>query len=162
MSTANGPAASSEDQGPVRGALRLRMARDPGHNTFDGGWWPRSRALAVELVDLVEQFPAELGTITRVQVSATDWDDRPDTVTVADRSVDVGAVAGADTRVVDLVTPERTLRVLVVPSELTDDQGDEALLAAATRGNRHSATDLLDTVTEHPDVDPRDHWPAVD
>jgi hypothetical protein len=64
-----------------------------------------------------------------------------------------------DARLVLLTTSHRTqLRVLVIPPALTSDQGEEALLAAATHGNSHSAQDLLDTVTEHPDIDPRDHW----
>jgi hypothetical protein len=50
------------------------------------------------------------------------------------------------------------LHVLVVPPGFTQDQGDEALLAAATSGNAHSASDLLDEVTEYPDIDPMDHW----
>ena len=41
---------------------------------------------------------------------------------------------------------------------LSADQGEEALLAAATRGNAEPAASLLATVTEYPDVDPWDHW----
>ena len=41
---------------------------------------------------------------------------------------------------------------------LSKDQGEEALLAAATRGNAETAASLLATVTEYPDIDPWDHW----
>jgi hypothetical protein len=50
------------------------------------------------------------------------------------------------------------LHILVVPPEFTTGQGEEALLAAATSGNAHSAADLLAEVVDSPDVDPRDHW----
>ena len=58
-----------------------------------------------------------------------------------------------------LTTSDRTvLRVLVVPPTMTADQGDEAMLAAATDAYAHSAASLLDEVGSQPDVDPQDHW----
>ena len=41
---------------------------------------------------------------------------------------------------------------------MTADQGEEALLAAATYGYEHTAASLLEIVSEYPDVDPRDQW----
>ena len=41
---------------------------------------------------------------------------------------------------------------------MTTDQGEEALLAAATYGYEHTAASLLETVSEYPDVDPHDRW----
>lgn len=73
--------------------------------------------------------------------------------------MEVGAFPHDDDHLIHLTTSDwLVLRVLVVPPDFTDDQGDEALLAAATPGNAHSAAALLDHVTEYPDVDPRDHW----
>ncbi|GAA1940093.1 DUF5994 family protein [Nocardioides hwasunensis] len=145
---------------PARGPLRLRMSQHPGRDTLDGGWWPRSRDLPVEMADLVDHFPSELGRVTRALVSPPDWDLRARAVAVSGRYVKVGSFPRDDTHLVLLTTSHRKLlRVLVVPPSLSDDQGEEALLAAATHGNAHSAEELLDTVTEHPDVDPRDHWP---
>lgn len=139
--------------------LRLRLAAHLGSNSLDGGWWPRSRDLGTELAELVDQFPAELGRITQVRVSPTDWGTRPRTVQVARGMVRVGSFATDDAHVAHLTTSNRTLlRLLVVPPDLTDYQGEEALLAAATAGNTHSARELLHTVTDSPDVDPRDHW----
>ncbi len=71
----------------------------------------------------------------------------------------VGSLARGDTHVIRLKTRDRTvLRLLVVPPEFTDGQGSEALLAAARLGNHRPAGDLLDTVTEHPEVDPINLW----
>ena len=142
-------------------ALRLHLNAHLGRDALDGGWWPRSRDLATELADLVDNLPPDLGRTSHVLVSPGDWDERLRSVPVADGQVEVGSLPPADTHLIDLTTSGRArLRLLVVPSDFTDDQGQEALLAAATARNSHPATELLDTVTEYPDVDPRDHWPA--
>lgn len=141
-----------------REPLRLRMGDDPGRDGLDGGWWPQSRDLAVELADLVDGFPPEFGLIGRALVSPPDWDAAPPRVPVGDRFVTVGC-SRDDPHLVCLTTSDRTvLRVLVIPPTCTRGQGEEALLAAATRGNVHSATQLLTEVTDHPDVDPLDLW----
>ncbi|SEC85778.1 hypothetical protein SAMN04489844_3128 [Nocardioides exalbidus] len=142
-----------------RGPLRLRMGRSPGQDVLDGGWWPQSRDLQVELADLIDHFPDHLGRVTRAVVSPPDWDLRARAVAVSGRYVKIESFPRDDMHLVVLTTSRRArLRLLVVPHDLTDDQGEEALLAAATHGNAHPARELLDTVTEHPDVDPRDYW----
>jgi hypothetical protein len=135
------------------------MAEHPGRNYLDGGWWPQSRDLPVELADLVDHFPVELGRIVRALVSPPDWEPAPRRIPVSGGFVKAGSFPRDDTHLINLTTSDRrVLHVLVVPPGYTRDQGDEALLAAATRGNAHSATDLLEEVTDHPDVDPMDHW----
>ena len=159
MSTSTGPILVSETPSPSRGPLRLRTAGHHGRNHLDGGWWPRSRNLAVELADLVDHFPPQFGRIVRALVSPPDWDPVPRRIPVTGGYVKVGSFPRDDTHLIHLKTSDRTvLRVLVVPPGFTPDQGDEALLAAATSGNAHSAADLLDEVTEYPDIDPMDHW----
>ena len=111
MSTSNGPILVHEIATPGRAALRVRMAEHPGTGYPDGGWWPHSSDLAVELADLVDHFPPRSDRIVRVLISPPDWDPAPRRVAVA---------RGA--------------------------------------GNAHSATDLLEEVTDHPDTDPMDHW----
>ena len=159
MSTSNGPILVSEIAAPSRAPLRLRMAEHASRNHLDGGWWPQSRDLVVELADLVDHFPPQFGRIVRVLVSPPDWSPAPRHVPVTGGYVKVGSFPRDDTHLIHLKTSDRTvLRVLVVPTGVTDDQGDEALLAAATPGNVHSGTDLLDTVTDYPDIDPMDLW----
>ncbi|MGH3507756.1 MAG: DUF5994 family protein [Nocardioidaceae bacterium] len=159
MSTSNGSTFPYELPRPGRGPLRLRMAEHPGRDHLDGGWWPRSRDLVAELADLVEHFPTRWGRIVRALISPRDWDHAPRRLPVVGGYVKVGSFPRDDTHLIRLMTSERTaLGVLVVPPGFTDEQGDEALLAAATPGNAHAATDLLDEVTDHPDVDPMDHW----
>lgn len=142
-----------------RSPLRLRMAVHPGRGKLDGGWWPQSRDLAVELADLVDHFPPEWGRIVRATFSPPDWDPAPRRIRVARGYVKVGSFPRDDTHLVLLKTADHAvLRVLVVPVGMSSDQGDEALLAAATPGYAHTAACLLDTVSEHPDIDPEDHW----
>jgi hypothetical protein len=159
MSTSNGSTLAPPIPPPSRGPLRLRMAEHPGRNHLDGGWWPQSRDLTVELADLVDHFPGKFGRIDRALVSPPDWEPAPRRIPVTAGYVKVGSFPRDDTHLILLRTSDRaTLRVLVVPPGFTLDQGAEALLAAATTGNAHSAEDLLDEVTDHPNVDPMDHW----
>ena len=159
MSTSNSPHPVSEPATLGRAPLRLRMAERPGRSHLDGGWWPQGRDLALELADLVDHFPPQSGRIVRALVSPPDWDSVPRRVRVTGGYVKVGLFPRDDTHLVHLTTSNRTvLRVLVVPPGFTHGQGDEALLASATAGNSHSAGDLLDEVTDHPDVDSMDHW----
>lgn len=156
MTTSNSPVHPSS---PARGSLRLRMVEHPGRGRVDGGWWPRSHDLAVELVDLVDHFSARFGKVGWVSASRPDWAAAPTRVAVADGYVKVDWRPQADGHVVRLKTAERAVfYLLVVPPDFTDDQGAEALLAASTHGNKHCAADILDLVTEHPDVDPADRW----
>jgi hypothetical protein len=159
MSTSNGPILLSGIHSAGRGPLRLRMAEHPGRDHLDGGWWPQSRDLTVELVDLVAHFPVQFGRIVRALISPPDWDPAPRRIPVTGGYVKVGSFPRDDSHLIHLKTSNRSvLYVLVIPPGFTDDQGAEALLAAATFGNSHSAIDLLDTVTEYPDIDPFDHW----
>lgn len=147
-------------QPPTRDFLRLRLARHPGRDRLDGGWWPQSRDLAVELADLVDHFPRESGLVERVVISLPDWDPSPRRIPVARGFVKVGTFPKNDnSHVILLKTPDnRVLRILVVPPELTASEADEALLASSISGNAHSAYDLLQTVTDHADAASADHW----
>lgn len=157
MSTSSNPTHPTGER--TRAPLRLRMTDSPGQHRLDGGWWPQSRDLAVELADLVDHFPSRFGRIARALVSPPDWDPAPRRIPVARGYVKVGSFPRDDTHLIVLTTTDRTaLQVLVVPPDLTEEQGTEALLAAATTGNLHAAAALLETVTDNVEDDPRDHW----
>ena len=130
---------------------RLRLATDIGRGSLDGGWWPRTRDLAAELAELAAALAPDLGTIVRVEVSPADWDELPP---IAQAFSDADETHRIDVQ----LSPGTTLRLLVVPPSMTTDQGEEALLAAATYGYAHTAASLLETVSEYPDVDPHDRW----
>ena len=157
MSTSNGQILVSESASPSRGQLRLRMAEQPSKHHLDGGWWPQTRDLAVELADLVDHFPERSGRIVRALVSPPDWDSTPRIVPVNGRYVKVGAFPRDDAHLILLKTSDRrTLYVLVVPPAYTADDGDEALRASAETGNARTAIEVLHEVAGH--LDPRGHW----
>lgn len=157
--TSISPGSPYRSTASARVPLRLLLSPRPGQDHLDGGWWPQSRDLALELRELVTQFPPDLGRVQRAGCSATDWDPTPERIPIPHGYVEVDAAPDADPHLFRLHTSNRTtITLLVVPVHYSPDQGDEALLAAATRGNSHAAADLLSTVTEHPDIDPFDHW----
>ena len=154
MTTSNSPTAR-----PTRQPLRLRMSETPGQQPLDGGWWPQSRDLETELGDLVDNFPTGMGRIVRVLFSPPDWDDAPRRVPTRRGYVKAGFDADDDTHVLVLTTSDREeLCVLVVPSDLSRNKGEEALLASVTPGYATSPTALLAAVRERPETDEGDHW----
>ncbi len=142
----------------------LRLAMGPAlaaNDKLDGGWWPHSRDLSTEFAELVDNFPVEHARIVRAVYSPADWDNAPRRVAVRGRFVKVGHFPRDDTHVIYLTTGNRdTYCLLVVPPEFNEAQGAEALLAASTPRNRHSAAELLDVVTNERSVDPAGHWVA--
>lgn len=114
-----------------RAPLRLRLVEHPGSGRVDGGWWPQSRDLEVELGELVEDFPPSVGRVVRVLYSPPDWNPSPRRFEVGDGFVKVGPFPGDDPHLMHLTTSDRrVLRLVVVPPGLSPDQGAEALLAA--------------------------------
>ncbi len=151
--------ASIESPPSPRGDLRLRMVDQPGRHRLDGGWWPYSRDLVLEMTELVRSFPREHGRITRALYSRPDWDTAPHRIDLGTSRLKVGSFPDDDTHVVVVQTANRErLTLLVVPPRFTQAQGDEALLAAATPGNDHAGSEVLLEVTNSHDVDPADRW----
>lgn len=135
MSTSHDPHLESDTVPSSREPLRLRMGQDTGSDDLDGTWWPQSRELAVELADLADHFPPELGRIVRATVSPPDWDTSGRRrIPVADGHVRVRSSSSNDTHVIHLRTSERTLlRLAVVPPRWSDDQRAESVVTQAER-----------------------------
>jgi hypothetical protein len=90
-----------------------------------------------------------MGRIVRATFSPPDWDDQPRRVPIARGYVQTGFAAGDDSHVIMLRTSERTeLCLLVIPSGMSDKQGEEALAAAVTPGYAASPGAILDLVRE--------------
>jgi hypothetical protein len=155
MTTSSDPGVHADERAP----LRLRMSQQPRPDRLDGGWWPQSRDLAVELPDLVANFPTQLGPIMRAVYSPPDWDTDEQRVPLASGYLEVAPFPQGNTHVIELHRrSEDRLRLLVVPPGMTESQGDEALLAAATVGYPHSPAELLSHVVDQPEVDPDGQW----
>ncbi|HVK28608.1 MAG TPA: DUF5994 family protein [Nocardioides sp.] len=157
MTTSNIPIPPSAPG--ARLPLRVHLADPDPRNALDGGWWPQSRDLAVELADLVDHFPKDRGRVARALFSPPDWDPSPRRVPVARGYVKVGSFPGDDTHLMTVTLTDRSrLRILVIPPTLTPEQGEEALLAASTRKNQHDADAVLAEVRNQPARNPLDHW----
>ncbi|HWJ09699.1 MAG TPA: DUF5994 family protein [Nocardioides sp.] len=157
MSTSNSPVLQRPPLARV--PLRLRLATPDRRNVVDGGWWPQSRDLEVELADLVDHFPGDGARVSRALFSPPDWDSSPRRVPIARGYLKVGWFPGDDTHLLTVAMSDQTrLRILVIPSSFTRTQGEEALLAASTPRNAHTAGELLTEVTNQPVGDPLDHW----
>nr|WP_256206520.1 DUF5994 family protein [Nocardioides luteus] len=134
------------------------MSPRPGRGPIDGGWWPQSRDLAVELADLVDHFPTASGRVVRALFSPPDWEVPARRIPVAGGYVKVGSFPRDDTHIIQLKTSDRkVLYVLVVPPDTPPERGEEAVLAAATPGYVYEAPPL-ETLTESPESDATGHW----
>lgn len=134
----------------ARTPLRLRLAEDPDREHLDGGWWPQSRDLAVELADLAEHFPPSVGRIVRALISPPDWDTAVRQVPVAGSYLKVGSFPRDDTHLIHIKTSDKTsLRFLVIPPSMSLSEGEEALEAAATWVTPSSAGQALAAVSHH-------------
>jgi hypothetical protein len=130
-------------------ALRLRL--DPVGRTgpLDGAWWPHSRDLAVEAARLVDDFPDEVGRVSRLVFSSPDWDAPADgarerRIRTHRGTVKLGTFPRDDTHVmvVTLSSHER-LHVLVVPPDTDPARAEAILELAATATNGDTAGTLL-------------------
>jgi hypothetical protein len=98
----------------VKARLALRPSTD--RHELDGAWWPRTRSLQQELVDLFEAWPAEAGYISRVLFARRDWDDCPSLVDIPRRRgrVKAGALPADVAHHLVLVMLDGQRRSLVV------------------------------------------------
>jgi len=108
------PSASTSTSAAERVPLRLRLNQTMGDGALDGSWWPQSRDLSVELADLVDNLPVELGEIHRVVFSRPDWDTAPHRVPVARGLLKVGSYPREDNHQVWLRTSTRHIMRLAV------------------------------------------------
>jgi Family of unknown function (DUF5994) len=142
-----------------RRPLRLRLSPSIGRGALDGAWWPYSRDLATEAVDLVDHFPASFDRICRVVYSTPDWEPSSRRVKAAKVFVSLGSFPRDDTHLVLLKNvASRVLQLLVVPPEWDDRAARQAMRIAALPSNVKSAATIL---TESDDQDRAamlSHW----
>ena len=120
------PASAAE-----RVPLRLRLNQTMGDGALDGSWWPQSRDLSLELADLVDNLPVELGEIHRVVFSRPDWDTAPHRVRVARGLLKVGSHPHEDNHQVWLRTSTRRMMRLAVTAPESSPQPSPATRVAA-------------------------------
>jgi hypothetical protein len=142
--------------------LRLQLAASIGRGTLDGAWWPHSRDLAVEAVQLVDRFPAGFDRICRVAYSTRDWDVSRRRLTAARGFVRLGSFPHDDTHRVILVgvsaNSGQVLQLLVVPPDWDARAARHAMRTAANPHNTKSATTILRDSQDQDRADLLLHW----
>jgi len=125
--------------------LRLRLKpKAPPTGYVDGGWWPRSRDLTVELPALAHVLAVRLGRVARVAFALEAWDAAPRQITVDGSTVRLEGFHSQDQYVVHLSGSDgRRLSLLVIPPEADTGDAHDAMIMAARRGNADRPVELL-------------------
>jgi hypothetical protein len=125
--------------------LRLRLKpQGPVTGYVDGAWWPRSRDLTVELPALAEVVAVRLGQIKRVAYALSTWDATPRRFEVDGYRVRLEGFTYQDPNVIHVTGSSRgRISLLVVPPEMADAAGNDALMTAARQGNADRPEDIL-------------------
>jgi hypothetical protein len=132
-------------------AVRLELADPPtvGHElatTLDGGWWPRTRELALELPSLVGAFAERGVRISRVRYHPSLWLIAPPKLRVEGQTVRLGWDREIDPNLVSLQTSQDArIDLLVVPPDAPAQVASAALAAATDPGNALSPTAVLES-----------------
>lgn len=126
--------------------LRLRLKpKGPTTGYVDGAWWPMSRDLTTELPALAEVLAVRLGRIVRVAYALSTWDDdAPRGFEVDGHRVRLEGFTYQDRNIIHVTGSNRgRISLLVVPPELTEPAGHDALMTAAHRGNTDLPEEIL-------------------
>lgn len=143
---------------PLRRPLRLQLSGAPGETVLDGGWWPQSRDIDIELADLVDRFPAATGRVARVLYSRPDWDTQPHSVRVTRGRLKTGSFPRDNTHMIVLsMSTGNQLRLLVVPPD--HPTGQRVMALAADPSNRSSPPEILAAcASDEEQGRHQDHW----
>ena len=116
--------------------VSLRADAGSGGSPFDGGWFPRSNDLSVELPELIAELDRRGVRIERFTYALDAWLPLPRKLVLPDRIVRTGGFRSMDPQVVCLTWEEGTKRadLLVVPPDTDVLTGARALRLATRRG----------------------------
>jgi hypothetical protein len=117
------PLAALAPKSDDRPAPELRLRLKPKGSLagyVDGGWWPRSRDLVVELPSLTRVLAVRLGRVTRVAFPFVAWDIPPRQSAVDGGMVRLEGFRHQDEYVVHVSGPDRRrISLLVIPPDAT-------------------------------------------
>ena len=130
---------------PSARTLRLMLSPAIGQGALDGAWWPHSRDLRVEALDLVNHFPDSHGRVFRLLYATADWIGGPGRFRADHVIATLACFPHDDTHRVLLRTDQdtRVIQLLVVPPEWDERRANRAMRQAAMPTNRESAAGIL-------------------
>jgi hypothetical protein len=139
--TQSGVPVASHLPSPPR--LRLRVKDHRGF--VDGGWWPRSTDLTVELPSLISTMLSAGFDVARIVYSVTAWDDAPKKMLVAGRPVRFGGYRRPDTSTICLAdsSGRKSIMLAVIPPQTERAVAEFALEVAGLDGDRQRADEIL-------------------
>lgn len=126
----------------------VRLQLDPtlsGKGMLDGGWWPRSTDPLVELPALIVALNSQVGTVFRITLNDTLWQNTPRRITVAGHLVRLGWHGPRDLHELSVSGAGRDrLDLLVVPPDTTPASAQAAMETAAHGSNPSHGTAILE------------------
>lgn len=139
------PTAEAQPSARPMPGLRLRLKpKAPPTGYVDGGWWPRSRDLTVELPALVHVLAVRLGRVTRVAFALEAWGRPPRQLTVTGNPLRLEGFHSQDQYLLRVTGSDGTrLSLLVIPPEAAAAAAHDALMTASGRGNTDRPVEIL-------------------
>jgi hypothetical protein len=132
--------------------LRLKPKTTKPTGYVDGGWWPRSRDLTVELPELVRVLGVRLGGVTRVAFPLGAWRTAPRTIVVDARAIALEGFNSQDQHVLHVSGPDRQrISVLVIPPDTLTVAAHGAMMMASRRDNADRPITILAEMGVVPD-----------
>jgi hypothetical protein len=130
--------------------LHLRSSANAG-GFVDGGWWPRSPDLSVELPALLTAMWSAGYDVFRIVYNLTAWDPAPRRLIMSGRRVKLGGFRLQDKASISLVDSGGWKRIdlVVVPPQTDPVVAGRALALAGLDGDPHRAAEILDRAN-HP------------
>jgi Family of unknown function (DUF5994) len=119
-------------------------ARSSGH--LDGGWWPQSRDLSLELPALADVLAVRLSTVRRVDFARASWAPAPPSITVNGHTIGLEGSDVQDENLLHVIGRDgRRVILLVVPPDAGDTAGHSAIVTAGRRGYPDTPPEILIT-----------------
>jgi hypothetical protein len=139
---------------PAAEGLRLRL-RDPGDGDgyVDGGWWPRSLDLRLELPPLLAEMWSAGYDVFRVSYDLTAWHPVPPRrLIVSSRLVKLGGYRTQDPASISLVDSSdwKRLDLVVIPPQTDPVIAKRALALAGLAGDLHRPGEILEQASRGP------------
>lgn len=111
--------------------------------SVDGGWWPRTRSLGAELPALLPLLADRLGPVERVSFHLGDWDGAAKAVRAGGGLVKLSGFRAQKAGTIDVLGPQQRVTLLVVPSEASSEDADDALAAAGRSESTDTVASML-------------------
>jgi hypothetical protein len=120
----------------------------------DGGWWPRSSALAAEVADLASALVVRLGPVETVTYHLGDWEPAPRKIAIDGVLVRLAGYHTQRPHSVEIIGARQRLTLLVVPPESTPEAAHAVLAAAGDRDDAEGIDALLALMNTSPRPEP--------